>query len=144
MNNLLDLWQNAYKNHERDPIVWQNILSHLGRLAALMSYTDCLDEFKGFTHEMLLPVLEVVGWQAKGDRGETSIFIGLGGYGNAFSIDHLESLLRESVLDRLVKSGHPATVKHAQELFEKYLNGDSDVPSEIRRAVSPAAGLCSW
>ena len=52
-----------------------------------------------------------------------------------FLAGHLESLLRESVLDRLVKSGHPETVKKARELFEKYSKGDHDVPSEIRRAV---------
>lgn len=51
------------------------------------------------------------------------------------STGHLESLLRESLVDRLVKSGHPETVKTAQELFDKYLNGDNSVPTEIRRAV---------
>lgn len=51
--------------------------------------------------------------------------------------------MRESVLDRLVKSGHPETVKRAQELFEKYLKGDSDVPSEIRRAVREKTVLLS-
>ncbi|XP_055351722.1 puromycin-sensitive aminopeptidase-like [Paramacrobiotus metropolitanus] len=114
---LFDLWRTAYKTHERDPIVWQNILTHVGRFAGLMAYTDSLEKYQQFTQDLLLPVLDIVGWQAKEGQG------------------HLESLLRESILDRLVKSRHPETVKQALDLFEKYVQGDRDIPSEIRRAI---------
>lgn len=69
MVSLFDLWRNAYKNHEHDPIVWQNILTHIGRMSALMAYTDSSEQYNQFVYEILLPVLEVVGWQAKEAQG---------------------------------------------------------------------------
>ncbi|OWA50569.1 Puromycin-sensitive aminopeptidase [Hypsibius exemplaris] len=99
ITTLFELWRSAYKVHEQDPIVWQNILTHVGRLSALFAYTDVFEQYQKFAQDLLLPVLKSIGWSTKEGQG------------------HLEALLRESVLDRLVKSGHLETVAEAQKLL---------------------------
>ena len=68
--SLFELWRSAYKGHEQDPVVWQNILTHVGRLSALLAYTDAYKQYQQYAQELLLPVLKSVGWSTKEGQGD--------------------------------------------------------------------------
>nr|XP_058942473.1 puromycin-sensitive aminopeptidase-like [Pocillopora verrucosa] len=106
----------AFSN-ETNYTVWNDLISNLSHVGAILQYSDCYPSFQAFCTKLYEPIGTKLGWNPI--EGES----------------HLDALLRGLIIGRLGKYGHPATVAEAQKRFEAHCKGESTIPADLRSAV---------
>ena len=103
--------------------VWNTINACLAKLNTLLSDTDLLLHFHDYGRRLLSKIHCRLGWQPI--EGET----------------HLDNLLRNLVINRLVAFEEPSVIAHSKELFESHSNATHVIPPDLRSAVYKAVAM---
>ena len=106
----------AYKK-EREYAVWAALAGNLSHLEGLLSQEPYYPQFQAFGRDLLLPIVNAVGWEP--ERGE----------------GHLQVLLRSVVLGHLGTLGDGNTLQEAQSRFLRFLEEPSSLPPELKGVV---------
>ncbi|XP_001363921.2 glutamyl aminopeptidase [Monodelphis domestica] len=104
-----------YLKSENDYLTWQRVISALSYMTSMLEDDrELYPMLKEYLQGRVKPVADALGWK---DEGE-----------------HLEKLLRASVLGLACKMGDPDALNNASELFKKWQNGDRQ-PVNLRLLV---------
>ena len=106
----------AYRN-EREYAVWADLAGNLGHLVRLLSREPYYPQLRAFGRELLRPVSDEVGWDAKPGEG------------------HLQMLLRSTVLWQLGGFGEDALMQEARTRFHRFLKSPSSLSPDIKGVV---------
>jgi len=106
----------AFSN-ETNYTVWNDLISNMGCVGAILQYSDCYPSFQAFGIKLYEPIGNKLGWDPVEGEG------------------HLDALLRGLIIGRLGKYGHPATLAEARKRFQAHCAGESIIPADLRSAV---------
>lgn len=109
----------AYRT-ETNYTVWMSITCCLAKLQTLLSHTDLEPQFNAYGLRLYKPLAERLGWDAR--PGE----------------DHLDTLLRTLVLQRLASFDCPEFLVESRRRFREHADGGVQVPADIRGACYKA------
>lgn len=109
----------AYQN-ETNYTVWTCITTSLIKLQTLLSHTTLDTEFNNYGVNLYKPIADHLGWDAKPNE------------------NHLDTLLRGLVLNRLASFECPQFLAEAQKRFALHVSGEKSVPADIRGACYKA------
>lgn len=105
--------------------VWRSIDNCLGKLNQLLSHTDMGPLFHAYGRRLLAVIFSKVGWDPKPDE------------------DHVETLLRSTLISRLARFKDEAVLAEAKRRFDAHVAGTAIIPADIRGVVYRAAALSS-
>lgn len=97
--------------------VWSSINACLGKLNLILSHTDSQSLFHNFGRQLLAKTYSKLGWQPV--NGES----------------HLDTLLRNMIINRLATFEDPLVLSEAKKRFEAHCNGTHVIPADLRSAV---------
>ncbi|KAM8970664.1 glutamyl aminopeptidase [Sarcophilus harrisii] len=104
-----------YLKNETDYLPWQRIISALSYVSSMLEDdTELYPLLKGYLRSQVKPLADSLGWKDEGN--------------------HLEKLLRASVLGLACKVGDTDALNNASELFKQWQNGVSQ-PVNLRLLV---------
>lgn len=103
----------AYRT-ETNYTVWSSITNSLIKLKTLLSHTTVNKRFDEYVIQLYAPIANRLGWDCK--AGE----------------NHLDTLLRSLVLNRLVSCGYRATIDEAKRRFELHTGGEQLLTADLR------------
>ncbi|XP_044537581.1 glutamyl aminopeptidase [Gracilinanus agilis] len=104
-----------YLKNENDYLAWQRVISALSYMTSMLEDDrELYPMLKEYLQGRVKPVADALGWK---DEGE-----------------HLEKLLRASVLGLACKMGDPEALNNASDLFNKWQNGERQ-PVNLRLLV---------
>ncbi|KAJ7390104.1 hypothetical protein OS493_027136 [Desmophyllum pertusum] len=103
--------------NETNYTVWNDLISNLGGVGAILQYSDCYPSFQAFSIKLFEPIGNKLGWDPVEGEG------------------HLDALLRGLIIGRLGKYGHPAMLAEARQRFDAHCKGESTIPADLRSAV---------
>jgi puromycin-sensitive aminopeptidase len=106
----------AYKK-ELEYAVWADLAGNLSHLEGLVSQESFYPQFQAFGRDLLLPIVNAVGWEP--ERGE----------------GHLQILLRSVVLGHIGTLEDGDTLQEAQNRFLRFLEEPSSLPPELKGVV---------
>ena len=106
----------AYRN-EREYAVWADLAGNLGHMVRLLSREPYYPQLRRFGRELLRPVADEVGWEAKPGEG------------------HLQALLRSTVLGQLGAFGEEAPLEEARTRFHRFLEDPSSLSPDLKGVV---------
>lgn len=109
----------AYRN-ENNYTVWTSITISLSKLQILLSHTKLVAQFNAYGIQLYKPIADRLGWDAKPDE------------------NHLDTLLRNLVQDRLASYGCPDFLAEARRRFRLHASGEQLLPADIRGACYKA------
>lgn len=109
----------AYRN-ESNYTVWTSITNSLIKLQILLSHTTLEEQFNAFGIRLYKPIADRLGWDAKPDE------------------NHLDTLLRSLVQNRLATYNCPEFLAEAQRRFKEHATGGQQLPADIRGACYKA------
>lgn len=109
----------AYRN-ESNYTVWTSITNSLIKLQILLSHTALEDQFNAFGIRLYKPIADRLGWDAKPDE------------------NHLDTLLRSLVQNRLATYNCQEFLAEAQRRFKEHAAGGQQLPADIRGACYKA------
>ena len=97
--------------------VWSSINACLGKLDLILSHTDSQPLFHKFGRKLLGKTYSKLGWQPV--TGES----------------HLDTLLRNMIINRLATFEDPLVLSESKKRFEAHCNGTHVIPADLRSAV---------
>lgn len=109
----------AYRN-ESNYTVWTSITNSLIKLQILLSHTALEEQFNAFGIRLYKPIADRLGWDAKPDE------------------NHLDTLLRSLVQNRLATYNCQEFLAEAQSRFKEHAAGGQQLPADIRGACYKA------
>ena len=114
-----------FLSNEREYTVWVSALSELGYIGTMLTTEYDFGLYKDFMNELLVDVVDYVGWQTLLPPNTTST--------------HNQSLLRASVLDFAVSFQMPSVINQALELWSNLKENGTEIKPDDRQAVYCAA-----
>lgn len=122
---LIDVYRN-----ENNYTVWSSITDSLVKLQLLLAHTDSAAKFNAYGRKLYAPIQEKLGWEAKPNE------------------NHLDTLLRTLVLNRLVSFNCEKTIDEAKKRFDLHVQGKQVLPADLRstcyRAVLKSADEATY
>lgn len=122
---LIDVYRN-----ENNYTVWSSITDSLVKLQLLLAHTDSAVKFNAYGRKLYAPIQEKLGWEAKPNE------------------NHLDTLLRTLVLNRLVSFNCEKTIDEAKKRFDLHVQGKQVLPADLRstcyRAVLKSADEATY
>nr|XP_005019903.3 glutamyl aminopeptidase [Anas platyrhynchos] len=104
-----------YLTNEEDYLPWQRVISSVSYIANMLEdETDLYPKFQEYFRHLVKPIVNKVGWNDSGD--------------------HLERLLRASVLDFACSMNDPESLSNASQQFEQWLQGTT-IAANLRLLV---------
>uniref|UniRef100_A0A8B9TX94 Aminopeptidase n=1 Tax=Anas zonorhyncha TaxID=75864 RepID=A0A8B9TX94_9AVES len=104
-----------YLTNEEDYLPWQRVISSVSYIANMLEdETDLYPKFQDYFRHLVKPIVNKVGWNDSGD--------------------HLERLLRASVLDFACSMNDPESLSNASQQFEQWLQGTT-IAANLRLLV---------
>uniref|UniRef100_A0A1B6E9J3 Aminopeptidase n=1 Tax=Clastoptera arizonana TaxID=38151 RepID=A0A1B6E9J3_9HEMI len=97
--------------------VWATISNCLSKIGVLLSNTDFEDHFKAFGRKLLKKINYKLEWEQKPKE------------------NHLNTLLRALVLNKLVSYDDKEIIKECQRRFENHITKKNLIPADLRSAV---------
>ncbi|CAH1155326.1 unnamed protein product [Phaedon cochleariae] len=101
---------------ETNSNVWCSIVTILGRLGTLLSYTDNGEAFRKYQKTLLNKIYLKLGWNPH--PSET----------------HVDALLRSIILNRFASLGDENMMKEARERFSKHVKSEEKLSADLRSA----------
>ncbi|XP_018905353.1 endoplasmic reticulum aminopeptidase 1 isoform X2 [Bemisia tabaci] len=124
----LPLELSLYLMKERDYVPWATALEHLQTWSKVLAEATPYRLFLDLMKKLLSPVAQAVGWNDSGS--------------------HLKKLMRSDVLASAVLVGVEDVVKHAQLMFNNWMNNGEKIPPNLREVVYLAGikygGVKEW
>uniref|UniRef100_A0A1B0AGP0 glutamyl aminopeptidase n=1 Tax=Glossina pallidipes TaxID=7398 RepID=A0A1B0AGP0_GLOPL len=116
LNYSIALDLSKYLENEVEYVPWSVGVSRLANIRNLVYYTELYSNFVNYARQLLSKVYEVVSW----DVGD----------------NHLQNLLRVSILKAACAFGHPHALEEAHKRFVEWLKNTEERPHpDIRNAV---------
>lgn len=109
--------------NERDAPVWSDFASNLKSLEALLLDAPFIDDYRLFARSVFTGIAGSLGWDAK--AGE----------------EHLDALLRSTILGQYGGYGDTATIMEAKRRFDAYVGDRSSLAPDLRGVVLALTAL---